>query len=439
MRKLDPIHLAPMLGPFALGARILMLGFRVAVVLVVGHEALRPRAPRTPEPVPFDSSLFPVEAATDPPPIVDPPPVDPPVAPVEPRTMTLDLDDVTMATRNVGWALVSTDDLYDLARTEDGAKTFRVLGPDRFARAAFVDASTAFVAGPTHTSAIAVSRTTDGGASWVTRTIEVDGAWPTVNDLRFADARNGVLTLSERTDEDSSPLAVFVTTDGGSTWRRTPTATSFSVVPGAGSLWSVDATTNQLERAGWMSGASAIAPDLASCTVDAVPEFVGGSSIIAASCATGPAAFATDDGGAHWSRRGTIDVGTGAPLWLELVDARHAVAVSGRSLAFTADGGATWRRSDLDVDGSATITAVHAISSTLTLVAVDGLDGGSVFRTADDGTTLLRLPISLGSNDEVVFPAGPEQGLMLVEGPTGTDVYRMATDGTLSKVLPRAE
>jgi photosystem II stability/assembly factor-like uncharacterized protein len=166
----------------------------------------------------------------------------------------------------------------------------------------------------------AIASTTDGGATWTIR----DGVTSPVSELAIAGNEAWALIPCAQ-DQAGSCGTILHSADAGQTWDLFPT--SGPVVPGAGAMSFVDAST------GWAVGA---APDPNGTTGG-----LGHNRLLQ-----------TSDGGRTWTA-GPVPCG---PDWQDLmsvqfVDARHgwAVCTGGGSgtmaptqVLETLDGGATW-------------------------------------------------------------------------------------------------
>lgn len=182
----------------------------------------------------------PTHAASAPPSAPETPPPDA-SAPEIPRPPLLRLQDVAMTTDEVGWAAAvappdeETDAPYRVYRTTDGGRTWRNVAPSdplllvngTVARAASVHAIDAMraiiVALRADQRRIILFRTSDGGATW--RTTQVDkrghGIATLGAALDFRDSSHGTMTVEYEHGMNSSDSELYVTGDGGATWKRT--------------------------------------------------------------------------------------------------------------------------------------------------------------------------------------------------------------------------
>jgi photosystem II stability/assembly factor-like uncharacterized protein len=64
-------------------------------------------------------------------------------------------------------------------------------------------------------NAAVLRRTLDGGKTWKTVPDPCPAAWPTLEDVRFVDARNGWLVCDAPGAGTMAPTAIYVTTDAG--------------------------------------------------------------------------------------------------------------------------------------------------------------------------------------------------------------------------------
>lgn len=428
MTTAPSIRPASLLIPIAFGAHVLMLGGRFVLVFVIVVEVLRARAVCPP---PTTTATVTTTDPT-PSPVATVVPDDPP--PLPPRTTSLDLHQLTMTSANVGWALSRRDDTYDLARTEDGGETFSLLGPSALDCAAFIDSSTAVVAATNRSSqSVFVSRTSDAGKTWSSLTLAIPQRWSQAMDLEFDGPLHGAIALSEYDDEETSPLAVFETHDGGRTWSEVVGLSSLFVTPRGKALWALQATSGQLLRA--VDGKTTTVPELATCKATDVPRFFGARGYVATICTTGTFVWRTFDGGATWTRMGDVGFQADDGAVLELSDADHVFLTSGHVLAKSADGGATWTTRQLDVESTASVVALRAVSANELFATVADGPRERFMRTSDAGETWHDLPMrSDGAADSLRWGDGAS-GLAYLHGPTGTEIFRPGPAGSFALML----
>jgi photosystem II stability/assembly factor-like uncharacterized protein len=162
-----------------------------------------------------------------------------------PRAVT----DVSIVSRRTWFALGRR-----LYRSDDGGRTWRTLAlprvPYSLAAVDFLDGRRGYVAGGyvamTEASpSQAVWATRDGGRTWHRRYVNPEHGFRPGGDnpfvrLRFVDARRGWATTGLCKCCPSGPCAgnVYVTRDGGSTWRRRGTEVQLSTV-GTRYAWAV--------------------------------------------------------------------------------------------------------------------------------------------------------------------------------------------------------
>ncbi len=236
-----------------------------------------------------------------------------------------------------------------------------------------------------------VLHTRDGGASW---RVQARVASDFLEAIRFVDAENGWLI--------GDYGAVFSSADGGATWREVspPVEGRIRKVEG-GPAWHLDAEYGGFfvtyskarfsgPRRAWVAGLK---------IADARPR------------SHGPIAFATEDGGATWTRLEEPPAVSLADAWRRppddfgesfYLDARHGWRLEGRGkekkLERTVDGGESWQKvalPELEVwfwRGLAFTDAGHGIL----LGEVDReLDTGVLYETADGGLSWLRDALEL--------------------------------------------
>jgi photosystem II stability/assembly factor-like uncharacterized protein len=232
-----------------------------------------------------------------------------------------------------------------------------------------------------------VSRTTDGGLTWDTVEVQIDGGNNNhAQDVDFIDTQTGWVVGGEDN-------AVLRSTDGGRTFVRQPTGLSASLFgveavdvntafavghgyterdgPGPVVLRTRDGGATWVEIAHpfrFLTRGSFYAVHFIN---QATGWAVGGSGI----------ALKTTDGGSTWT---DVRVPTELPLSdVSFADANNGWAVGHGGVIFrTADGGATWRQQNVGTGDA--ILSVSAVSPTVAWIACYGTPG-FVARTTDGG------------------------------------------------------
>jgi photosystem II stability/assembly factor-like uncharacterized protein len=234
-----------------------------------------------------------------------------------------------------------------------------------------------------------VSRTTDGGATWLTRPVTGLSATGIVTSLCALDASTAWAT----TADFNGAGGVVKTTDGGATWALQTTATQFASASSYPALVSFfDANT----------GVAIGNPDAAGFEI-----------------------YTTTNGGSTWVRVPAAN--TPAPLEREKVsNGGTMLARSGNSIWFGTDKSRVLRSADRGQTWAVGVTPLDRIEGkTMAFRDLDnGLaidEGGGIARTTDGGATWTRLS-----------PAGPLHVIGLDHVP-GTQTYvSTGFDGTIN-------
>ena len=196
-----------------------------------------------------------------------------------------------------------------------------------------------------------LSRTDDGGQSWIRQTIPTKAA---INDIYFRDKEIGFLLAGN---------AIFVTRDNGSTWTRSRTFLPDEFEGAEVELYSVRFSN---KNKGWVVGSVSKRERV----VDSILVY-------------------TDDGGQSWRRQR-------APSRLELIhidfvsDKRGWIVGADGTILFTRDGGESWTKQN---------TGTNA-----TLYHIDFRgdkrgwavgERGTILRTTDGGETWTTIPTNV--------------------------------------------
>lgn len=205
-----------------------------------------------------------------------------------------------------------------------------------------------------------VYRTVDGGANWVLQFTNPDenGFF---DALAFRDTRHGIIAG----DAVDGMMTIFTTDDGGGHWtrRKTPPA-----LPGEGAFAASNSCLTVLGRKAWF-GTSA-----------------------------GRVLY-SEDGGLDWVAAQTPirhDAASAGVFSVAFADSRHGIAVGGDyakdteardNIAFTQDGGVTWRAPAGDGPKGFRSAVVHLKGDVWLVTGTSGsdvsIDGGKAWRTFD--------------------------------------------------------
>ena len=292
---------------------------------------------------------------------------------------TASLRGIAAVNDKVAWAS-GTGGTYLL--TVDGGATWtsaQVPGAEEldFRDVHALDARTAWLlsAGPGDKSRI--YRTADGGQSWKLQFTNPDAAG-FLDAIAFWDAKRGIVIG----DPVAGHFAMFVTVDGGETWRRTPSPAAFpneGAFAASGTCLIVSG-----RRDAWFA--------------------TGGARV-----------FHSTDGGASWTAAQTPirhDSGSAGIFSVAFRDAKRGVAVGGdynnptdnvHNVAITSDGGRTWTEPGERPAGYR--SAVAYVPSLRTWIAV-GTSGSDLSR--DGGETWK--PLDSTAYNAIGFPwvVGPK-------------------------------
>lgn len=240
-----------------------------------------------------------------------------------------------------------------------------------------------------------LSRTDDGGQSWVRQTV---GTTAAINDIYFRDKEAGFLLAGN---------VIFVTRDNGSVWTQARVFRPQEFEGAEVELYSVRFSS---KKKGWVVGSVSRRERV----VDSILLY-------------------TDDGGKTWTRQR-------APSRSELIhidfvsDKRGWIVGAGGTILFTRDGGASWTTQNsgttstlYHVDfrndkkgwavgergtllrttdgGESWIQATTSVNATLLSVKFSGDDegwavgrGGTILRTSDEGRTWVQQESSTKQN-----------------------------------------
>lgn len=158
-----------------------------------------------------------------------------------------------------------------------------------------------------------LSRTEDGGQSWVRQTVSTNAA---INDIYFRDKEAGFFLAGN---------SIFITRDNGATWRQSKIFSPEEFDGADIELYSVRFSS---KKKGWVVGSVSKGDRV----IDSILVY-------------------TDDGGDTWRRQR-------APSRLELIhidfvsDKRGWIVGDGGTILFTRDGGQSWTKQNANVNGT---------------------------------------------------------------------------------------
>lgn len=210
-----------------------------------------------------------------------------------------------------------------------------------------------------------LSRTDDGGQTWVRQTVGTSAA---INDIYFRDKEAGFLLAGN---------AIFVTRDSGAGWTQTRIFLPEEFEGADVELYSVRFSS---KKKGWVVGSISKRERV----VDSILVY-------------------TDDGGESWRRQR-------APSRVELIhidfvsDKRGWIVGHGGTILFTRDGGASWTRQNVSTNR----TLYHVDFRNDKKGWVVG-ERGTLLRTTDGGETWIEIPTNVNVTLlSVKFPNGDE-------------------------------
>jgi len=211
----------------------------------------------------------------------------------------------------------------------------------------FIDSKRGWVGG----DAGYLSRTEDGGQSWVRQQVGTNSA---INDIYFRDKEAGFFLAGN---------SIFITRDNGVTWRQSKIFSPEEFDGAEIELYSVRFSS---KKRGWVVGSVSKRDRV----VDSVLVY-------------------TDDGGETWRRQR-------APSRLELIhidfvsDKRGWIVGDGGTILFTRDGGQSWTKQNAGVNG----TLYHVDFRSDKRGWVVG-ERGVLLRTTDGGETWMPAPTNV--------------------------------------------
>lgn len=227
-----------------------------------------------------------------------------------------------------------------------------------------------------------LSRTDDGGQSWIRQTIPTKAA---INDIYFRDKEIGFLLAGN---------AIFVTRDNGSTWTRSRTFLPDEFEGAEVELYSVRFSS---KNKGWVVGSVSKRERV----VDSILVY-------------------TDDGGQNWRRQR-------APSRLELIhidfvsDKRGWIVGADGTILFTRDGGESWTKQN-----TATNATIYHIDFRGDKRGWAVGERGTILRTTNGGETWTAIPTNVKVTLLSVHFVNDDDGFAIGRGGT---ILRSSDEG----------
>jgi photosystem II stability/assembly factor-like uncharacterized protein len=228
-----------------------------------------------------------------------------------------------------------------------------------------------------------LSRTDDGGASWVNQAVGTNDA---INDIYFRDKEHGYLLAGN---------AIFMTQDNGTRWSEARRFPPDEFDGAAVELYSVRFSS---KKKGWVVGSVSKRDRV----IDSILVY-------------------TDNGGETWQRQK-------APSSSELIhidfdnDRRGWIVGAGGAILITSDGGETWTRQN----SATTVTLYHVDFRNDKRGLVVG-ERGTILRTTDGGVTWT--PTTTGIRSTLLSVEFVNEDQVWVVGRGGT-IARTADGGS---------
>lgn len=287
---------------------------------------------------------------------------------------TLPLTQIRMTDASHGWAL----DKNNVLKTSDGGKSWVALTPkgadvSHGIEADFMNALNAWVAMPGN-STITLFRTTTGGASWTSSSI--NEATPGGLSLTFVSSQTGwIEDAPDGAGAGSEGVDILRTDNGGATWTRIATSGQGANALPIGGIKSGLSFVNT--ATGWATGESATMTPWLYMTHDGgktwYPKTISGLSSAASAYQTAPSEVLGNNGF--------------LPLTVTNSSTPHTI------LARSSDGGATWT-----VNGqqsAAFLTSNLYVENSQNAWATDQ-NSGDVYRTTNGGKTWQKVASQTG-------------------------------------------
>ncbi len=325
---------------------------------------------------------------------------------------------LSMLNEKDGWATTQRG----VIRTNDGGVTWHNVTPPgigdvQTARLALLDVDHAWMQAPdpnNYPNGGSLYRTKDGGITWTLNSTPFSGG-----QMAFLDENNGWMMADLGAGAGSQAIAVYQTTDGGTSWSlayvNDPNQPNAGDTLPLGGLKGMIVPLNM--KTAWVGGVT-YAPsivylyrtddagrtwtqievplpadiNMSEIDVDAM-KFVSGKDGFLALRLLGDtyrtAFYATHDAGNTWSLMTTILPGTGTT---EILSAQEIVFYNGQQFYVTRDAAQNWSIADPDVVfGDFFATMSFADASTGWVIKSDVSDHRSLYKTTDGGKTWSEL------------------------------------------------
>jgi len=259
----------------------------------------------------------------------------------------------------------------------DAGETWSAIYPDPSRRdiwgAYFINATTGIIVGGTSSIGSLIMKTTDGGATWVSKTVATTNI---LYDVEFIDANNGIACGAAGT--------VVRTTDGGETW-------TVGSATGTGSLYKIAILSSTIVYAGNSSSTSPgyllKSTDFGATFTNATPTVItsavygmyvlDANHIWASTSSNG--IVATTDGGTSWAVQ-QVDANTMYDI--KFFNSTSGFAVDSKGIVWaTTNAGTNWASTQLS-----TIIQLRQMDLTTGNMIIIG-DGGNIYKSTNSGTT----------------------------------------------------
>ena len=317
-----------------------------------------------------------------------------------------------------GWAITKTQ----IVRTDDGGVTWYNVTPQGVSElgygttSAFIDRERAFIhiTNPADPVNGTLYRTSDGGLTWTSNPVPFGRG-----DLRFLDPSNGWMMADRGAGAGSMGVAIFQTTDGGSTWIQI--YTNDPNLPNAADSLPLGGLKNSLTpinmQTAWVGGvtyASGVVylyrtmdaghnwsivslplPDGAqnlSFNVDDLQFVTNTDAFLVLRLigdTTQQAVYDTHDGGGKWLQTPMFIPQGGSA---DFSSANEGVIYNGDQFYVTRDAAQTWTSTKPNIAFGDSFSSMDFVnSSTGWVITTDASNHHSLYRTSDGGATWFPL------------------------------------------------
>ena len=265
----------------------------------------------------------------------------------------------------------------------DAGETWQSSFPDASRReilgAYFINSTTGIIVGGTSSFGPIIMKTTDGGSTWVSKTV---GTSNVLWDVEFYDALNGIACGAAGT--------IVKTTDGGETW-------TVAAAVGTGTLYKVSIVSSTLVYVGSSLSSSSylfkstnFGTSFTSATPSQITSTVYGMYVSNASnywvTTSSNGIVATTDGGTTW----TVQQANSNPMYdVKFYNSTNGFAIDSKGYVWsTTNSGTNWTSTFLPITttfGSTTIATRQMDVSSSNFIIVG--DGGNIFKSTDLGSS----------------------------------------------------